>query len=95
MNYTASQNTANDEIHRDYFVEEIDINDFPQQARWKITAKVFRINFRLLSFAKETIAAVVEITDCSVTVKGQYVPPNKTPEQMGTDRRLYLLLEGI
>lgn len=53
------------------------------------------IIFEEILIYQETIAAVIELTDCSITVKGQYVPSNKTPEQVGTDRRLYILIEGI
>lgn len=58
---------------------EFEINDFPQQARWKVTNK-------------EALAAVTEFTGCAITVKGVYCPPGKNPPP--GERRLYLLIEG-
>ncbi|KII70281.1 putative ATP-dependent RNA helicase DDX46 [Thelohanellus kitauei] len=61
------------------FFEEIDINDFPQLARQRITTK-------------ETLDAVAELSDCSLTVRGSYCAGGKSMDV--TDRRLHLLIEG-
>ncbi|XP_002161749.2 probable ATP-dependent RNA helicase DDX46 [Hydra vulgaris] len=62
------------------YEDEIDINDFPQQARWRITSK-------------EVIEQVRELSESGVTVRGLYIPPNKKPE--GDEKRLHLYLESL
>lgn len=58
---------------------EIEINDFPQKARWKITNK-------------ETITMLTEDTGTSITTRGLFVPQGKpTPPN---ERKLHLLVEG-
>ncbi|KAF1744419.1 hypothetical protein MXB_1716 [Myxobolus squamalis] len=61
------------------YFEEIDVNDFPQLARQRITAK-------------ETLDAISEMADCSLTIKGTYCPSGKPIDF--TDRRLHLMIEG-
>ena len=61
------------------FFSELEINDFPQQARWKVTHR-------------ETMLQVAELTGCAVITKGVFVPPGK-PVPDG-ERRIYLLIEG-
>ena len=61
------------------YEEEIDINDFPQQARWRITSK-------------EIIEQVRELSEAGVTVRGVYVPPNKKTED---EKRLHLYIESL
>lgn len=43
------------------FEEELEINDFPQQARWRVTSK-------------EAIAQIAEYSEAGITVRGIYVP---------------------
>lgn len=62
-----------------HFETELEINDFPQNARYKITHK-------------DTIAQIMEHTGAAVTAKGQYSAPGR-PLAPG-DRKLYLLIEG-
>ena len=65
------------------YEEEIDINDFPQQARWRITSK-------------EIIEQVRELSEAGVTVRGVYVPPNKKPDKPDEeDKRLHLYIESL
>jgi len=59
--------------------EEMEINDYPQQARWKVTNK-------------EALANLNDLTGCTVTTKGQYYPTGRNPP-VG-QRRLYLWIEG-
>ena len=61
------------------FEEDLEINDFPQQARWRITGK-------------ETLAQISEYADAFLSVRGSYIPPGKEPE--GTDRKLYISIEA-
>jgi ATP-dependent RNA helicase DDX46/PRP5 len=58
---------------------EIEINDFPQRARWRATSK-------------ETIALVTEITGAAITTRGSYIPPGRSTK-LG-ERKLYLHIEG-
>ena len=62
-----------------HFVEEVEINDFPQQARWKVTQK-------------ETTSRLQDEFQTAVTLKGKYVEPGKTPPE--GERKLYLHLEA-
>ena len=58
---------------------EIDINDYPQNARWKITNR-------------DTVSSIIEYSETSVIVRGLYFPPGKTARD--TERRLHLRIEG-
>ncbi|KAK9806771.1 hypothetical protein WJX72_002237 [[Myrmecia] bisecta] len=61
------------------FEAELEINDFPQHARWKVTHK-------------DAMASINELTGAAVTTKGYYYKPGTAiPEG---ERKLYLLIEG-
>ena len=64
-----------------HFVAEIEINDYPQQARWKVTQK-------------ETTSRLQDDFQTAVTLKGQYFGPNRDPPAEG-ERKLYLHLEAV
>ncbi|XP_057308530.1 probable ATP-dependent RNA helicase DDX46 [Hydractinia symbiolongicarpus] len=64
------------------YEDEIDINDFPQQARWRITSK-------------EIIEQVRELSEAGVTVRGLYIPPNKKPDEAEGEKRLHLYIESL
>ena len=58
-----------------HFETELEINDFPQQARWKVTHR-------------ETVREINEQLGAAIVVKGRYVKPgDKLPEG---ERKLYL-----
>jgi len=61
------------------FEEELEINDFPQQARWKVTSK-------------EALAQISEYSEAGITVRGTYYPPGKKVDD--GDRKLYLAIES-
>ncbi|KAL7024973.1 hypothetical protein ACKWTF_013285 [Chironomus riparius] len=61
------------------YEEELEINDFPQQARWKVTSK-------------EALAQISEYSEAGLTVRGTFVPPGK-PIPEG-ERKLYLAIES-
>ncbi|GFR10813.1 probable ATP-dependent RNA helicase DDX46, partial [Trichonephila clavata] len=61
------------------YEEELEINDFPQQARWKVTSK-------------EALAQISEYSEAGITVRGTYYPPGKEPKE--GDRKLYLAIES-
>lgn len=61
------------------YEEELEINDFPQQARWKVTSK-------------EALAQISEYSEAGLTVRGTYVPPGKAPPE--GERKLYLAIES-
>ncbi|GMF40814.1 unnamed protein product [Phytophthora fragariaefolia] len=62
-----------------HFVEELEINDYPQQARWKVTQK-------------EASDAVAELTGVAVIARGSYIPAGRKPNP--SERKLYLAIEG-
>jgi ATP-dependent RNA helicase DDX46/PRP5 len=70
--------SADGEARRAFF-SEVEINDYPQKARWTVTHK-------------GALDAIIELTDCSVTTKGDYVPPGRNPAP--GKRKLHLLVEG-
>jgi len=61
------------------YEEELEINDFPQQARWKVTSK-------------EALAQISEYSEAGLTVRGTYVPQGKNPPD--GERKLYLAIES-
>lgn len=83
LNYqpTAEVTTADLDAKGQYqkYEEELVINDFPQQARWKVTSK-------------EALAQISEYSDAGITVRGTYYPPNK-PVPEG-ERKLFLAIES-
>lgn len=62
-----------------HFVEEIDINDFPREVRWKLTQK-------------DTTSRLQDDFHAAVTLKGQYIAPNT--DSMEGHRRLHLHVEA-
>ncbi|XP_073055202.1 DEAD-box ATP-dependent RNA helicase 45-like [Primulina eburnea] len=70
-------------IHADampeHYEAELEINDFPQNARWKVTHK-------------ETLGPISDWTGAAITTRGQYFPPGKVAGP--GDRKLYLFIEA-
>ncbi|KAH8885190.1 P-loop containing nucleoside triphosphate hydrolase protein [Thozetella sp. PMI_491] len=62
------------------FHATLEINDFPQKARWAVTNRT-------------NVAKILEATGTSITNKGNFYPPGKEPES-GADPKLYILIEG-
>ncbi|URE46893.1 DEAD-box ATP-dependent RNA helicase [Musa troglodytarum] len=62
-----------------HYEAELEINDFPQNARWKVTHK-------------ETLGPISEWTGAAITTRGQYFPPGKISGP--GERKLYLYIEG-
>jgi len=62
-----------------HFVEEIEINDYPREARWKVTQK-------------ETTSRLQDEFQTAVTLKGEFFGPNRIPAE--DERKLYLHLEA-
>lgn len=63
----------------EHYEAELEINDFPQNARWKVTHK-------------ETLGPISEWTGAAITTRGQFFPPGKIPGP--GERKLYLFIEG-
>ncbi|KAJ6787201.1 hypothetical protein PWT90_10271 [Aphanocladium album] len=62
------------------FHATLEINDFPQKARWAVTNRT-------------NVAKILEATGTSITTKGNFYPPGKeVPE--GSEPKLYILIEG-
>ncbi|XP_045034713.1 probable ATP-dependent RNA helicase DDX46 [Daphnia magna] len=68
---------ASDVIQK--FEEELEINDFPQPVRWKITSR-------------EALAQVSEFSEAGVFVRGTYCAPGK--KVADEERKLYLAIES-
>ena len=62
------------------FEEEIEINSFPQQIRWKLTNR-------------DALDQVTEYSEATISVRGLYIPEGR-PLKEG-EKRLYLRLEGM
>ncbi|GJN12379.1 hypothetical protein PR202_ga30652 [Eleusine coracana subsp. coracana] len=75
------QNLARIQAHAvpEHYEAELEINDFPQNARWKITHK-------------ETLAPIQDWTGAAITTRGTYFPPGKIVG--ANERKLYLFIEG-
>ncbi|KAF2120720.1 P-loop containing nucleoside triphosphate hydrolase protein [Lophiotrema nucula] len=58
----------------------IEINDFPQKARWGVTNRT-------------NVARILEASGTSITSKGVFYPAGKTPNE-GDQPKLYILVEG-
>ena len=58
----------------------IEINDFPQKARWAVTNRT-------------NVAKILENTGVSITTKGTFYPPGKEPGELDLPK-LYILVEG-
>ena len=63
----------------EHYEAELEINDFPQNARWRVTHK-------------ETLGPISEWTGAAITTRGQYFPQGRIPGP--GDRKLYLFIEG-
>ena len=62
------------------FHATLEINDFPQKARWAVTNRT-------------NVAKILEATGTSITTKGSFYAPGKEPGP-GQDAKLYILIEG-
>ncbi|KAK3693848.1 hypothetical protein B0T22DRAFT_367770 [Podospora appendiculata] len=62
------------------FHATLEINDFPQKARWAVTNRT-------------NVAKILEQTGTSITTKGNFYPPGKEPPS-GAEPKLYILIEG-
>ncbi|XP_063862560.1 probable ATP-dependent RNA helicase DDX46 isoform X5 [Scylla paramamosain] len=67
-----------EETHHKY-EEELEINDFPQQARWRVTSK-------------EALAQISEYSEAGITVRGTFCPAGKNPPE--GERKLFLAIES-
>jgi ATP-dependent RNA helicase DDX46/PRP5 len=63
----------------EHYEAELEINDFPQNARWKVTHK-------------ETLGPISEWTGAAITIRGQYFQSGKVTGP--GDRKLHLFIEG-
>eukprot|EP01119_Soliformovum_irregulare_P010096 TRINITY_DN2468_c0_g1_i1.p1 TRINITY_DN2468_c0_g1~~TRINITY_DN2468_c0_g1_i1.p1 ORF type:complete len:779 (-),score=263.67 TRINITY_DN2468_c0_g1_i1:26-2362(-) len=63
----------------DHVADEMEINDYPQTARWKVTNK-------------EAMHAITDWTGAAITARGTYVPPGRNAPP--GERKLFLYIEG-
>jgi len=71
--------TVGSQPEEQHFMDEFEINDYPQQARWKVTHK-------------DALSQITEWTGACITTKGVYCQPGKQPPT--GERKLYLSIEG-
>ncbi|TQD78558.1 hypothetical protein C1H46_035882 [Malus baccata] len=64
----------------EHFEAELEINDIPQNARWKVTHK-------------ETLGPISDLTGAAITIRGQYFPPGKVPGP--GDCKVFLFIDGL
>ncbi|CAH8584877.1 unnamed protein product [Schistosoma turkestanicum] len=79
----ANTSAGSDMVRR--YEEELVINDFPQNVRWRITGR-------------EMLNHLSDYCDVGVSVRGVYMPPAKAKQHIpeGTDDRpLYLCIEAV
>lgn len=62
------------------FHATLEINDFPQKARWAVTNRT-------------NVAKILEATGTSITTKGNFYAAGKEPKS-GEEPKLYILIEG-
>ncbi|KAF2293903.1 hypothetical protein GH714_005567 [Hevea brasiliensis] len=79
--YNLQQNLAKIQADAmpEHYEAELEINDFPQNARWKVTHK-------------DTLVPISEFFGAAITTRGQYFPPGRIPGP--GERKLYLFIEG-
>ncbi|OMO61733.1 hypothetical protein CCACVL1_23299 [Corchorus capsularis] len=63
----------------EHYEAELEINEFPQNARRKV-------------IQKETLGQISERTGAAITARGQFFPPGRIPAP--GERKLYLFIEG-
>ncbi|KCV69190.1 hypothetical protein H696_04600 [Fonticula alba] len=64
------------------FHQIIEINDYPQRARWRATKK-------------ENLREINEETGCAITTRGTFMDPSRpVPAAMAKEPKLHLLVEG-
>ncbi|CAH0049906.1 unnamed protein product [Clonostachys solani] len=62
------------------FHATLEINDFPQKARWAVTNRT-------------NVSKILDATGTSITTKGNFYPPGKEVPS-GAEPKLYILIEG-
>jgi ATP-dependent RNA helicase DDX46/PRP5 len=67
------------QTHDNHWIQEFEINNYPREARWKVTQK-------------ETTARMQDEFRTAVIMKGSYFPPGKEPGP--GERKVYLHLES-
>lgn len=65
---------------RGYYAE-VEINDYPQAARYRITHKDY-------------LASVMETTGSTIAVKGEWIPAGRAPQKADL-RKLYIRIDGL
>uniref|UniRef100_A0ACD5ZKK1 Uncharacterized protein n=1 Tax=Avena sativa TaxID=4498 RepID=A0ACD5ZKK1_AVESA len=79
--FNVQQSLARIQAHAvpEHYEAELEINDFPQNARWKITHK-------------ETLGPIQEWTGAAITTRGTFIPQGRVVG--ANERKLYLFIEG-
>jgi ATP-dependent RNA helicase DDX46/PRP5 len=64
-----------------HHVEEIEINDYPREARWRVTQR-------------NTIARLCDFYGIAITNKGEYYPPGKVPNAALGEKKMCISVEA-
>lgn len=75
-----NQQTVTEGTYTTTYEEELEINDFPQSCRWKVTSR-------------EALGNITDYSDADIQIRGVYYPPGKEPGE-GDERKLFLLITG-
>jgi len=67
------------QLNSSHYVQEFEINEYPREARWKVTQR-------------ETTSRLQDEFQTAVTLKGEYFGPGREPKE--GERKLYLHLEA-
>lgn len=79
-NETEQQAQNLEGMYQTQYEEELEINDFPQSCRWKVTSR-------------EAIGNITDFSEADIQIRGVYYPPGKEPGE-GDERKLFLLITG-
>jgi ATP-dependent RNA helicase DDX46/PRP5 len=79
-NETEQQAQTLEGTYQMQYEEELEINDFPQSCRWKVTSR-------------EAIGNITDFSEADIQIRGVYYPPGKEPGE-GDERKLFLLITG-
>lgn len=79
LNLQHNMSKFQQEVVPEHYEAELEINDFPQHARWKVTHK-------------DALSQINEWTGAAITTRGQYYPPGKLCP--AGEKKLYLFIEG-
>ena len=64
-----------------HYTEEIEINDYPREARWRVTQK-------------DTVARLADTYAIAITNRGEFYPPGKVPNAAKGEKKMCISVEA-